>query len=1216
MPAINLSSSYSQDFNSLLNTGTSNPWNNDSTLNGWYSNRTIYNAGTGSSNTGALYSFGSLAESDRSLGSVASGSTNTILYGVRLVNDTSTTISTLNIGFIGEQWRNGGNTTPQPLNFSYQIDANSLTTGTWTDFDALDFTSPTATATAGALDGNTSANRNSLSATLNNLSLAPGQEIWLRWEDVNDAGNDHGLGIDDFLISADIDPSTDPVVTVTALDSEADEPGNPGTFRITRTGDTSTELTVNYTVAGQATNGTDYAPNLTGTLILAANETFADITITPIDDSEVEGNETVTLTLTDAADYNLGGSPTATITITDNDTPPPVSIRDIQGTQHISPLVGTTVNNVAGIVTAVRSNGFYLQDPNPDNDEATSEGIFVFRGSSSSKPNIGDSVLVTGRVDEFRSSGRENDLSVTQINATVTGSGFTVVSTGNALPAAIILGEGGRIPPNQIIDNDAVDGNVENPATPFEPTQDGIDFYESLEGMRVGINNAVAVDPTSDFGEIPVLAGNGANTGERTSRGGIKVRAGDFNPERIIIDDVIVANEPQVNVGDRFSGTIEGVIDYSFSNFKFLNTSSLNATSGGLEKETTALQGDEDRLTVAAFNVENLSPNDSSEKFANLANRIVNNLGAPDILSLEEIQDNNGATNDSVVNADQTLQTLISAIAAAGGPTYEFRQINPVDDADGGQPGGNIRVGFLYNPNRVGFIDRPSGGSTTDTTVVSTPNGTELSASPGRIIDTDLSDGDAFANSRKPLVGEFLFNGNKVFVIGNHFNSKGGDQPLFGRFQPPTLTTEAQRLQQAREVRNFVNEILAVEPNTNLIVAGDLNDFEFSEPLSILTNGGLTNLIDNLESGDRYTYNFEGNAQVLDHILVSNNLNANAAPKIDAVHINSEFADQDSDHDPLVARFTLATLINGTQNPDPLGGSDRNEIINGLGGNDSIDGRGGNDTINGGIGNGDRLLGGSGNDVITDPDGVGGSLGGDGNDLLSITFAANWDNDTNSTSAPRSDGKITGGFGNDEIDVTMNNSRFFINLKGDTPVANSLDGNDAIALSGLYQNSVVDLGGGNDSFSGGRGSDNVSGKAGNDILLGLGGGDRLVGNNGNDTLTGGAGNDNLTGGSGQDWFTFFSPGGDRTDRIADFNPTDDTIGVDDAGFGGSLVAGTLLESQFVLGAAALDEGDRFIYNQSTGALFFDADGTGASAQVQLATLATKPVISFNDIVVI
>jgi predicted extracellular nuclease len=106
--------------------------------------------------------------------------------------------------------------------------------------------------------------------------------------------------------------------------------------------------------------------------------------------------------------------------------------------------------------------------------------------------------------------------------------------------------------------------------------------------------------------------------------------------------------------------------------------------------------------------------------------------------------------------------------------------------------------------------------------------GPTLSYNPGRLLDTNLADGDAFADSRKPLVAHFLFNRASMFVVANHFNSKGGDQGLFGPSQPPTLISEAQRRQQASIVRNFADQLLAEDARANVVVLGDLNDFPFS----------------------------------------------------------------------------------------------------------------------------------------------------------------------------------------------------------------------------------------------------------------------------------------------------------------------------------------------------------------------------------------------------
>src|SRR5918999_452631 len=192
--------------------------------------------------------------------------------------------------------------------------------------------------------------------------------------------------------------------------------------------------------------------------------------------------------------------------------------------------------------------------------------------------------------------------------------------------------------------------------------------------------------------------------------------ADDFNPERVLLDDALTPL-PEVNVGDKFT-RVEGVLDYSFGNFKLLSTEPVTKLTGGLIPETTAAPAPE-QLSVASFNVENLDPQDAPDKFRRLAEQIVHNLKSPDILGLMEVQDNNGAVNDGVVDASVTFNRLISAIQAAGGPGYQFRSIDPVDDQDGGEPGGNIRVGFLFNPARVTFVDRPGGSSTSTTTVVS-----------------------------------------------------------------------------------------------------------------------------------------------------------------------------------------------------------------------------------------------------------------------------------------------------------------------------------------------------------------------------------------------------------------------------------------------------------------------------------------------------------------
>jgi uncharacterized protein len=621
-------------------------------------------------------------------------------------------------------------------------------------------------------------------------------------------------------------------------------------------------------------------------------------TLDPDPDFSIGETCTVTVDAESVSDTDTNDPPdtmAADHTFSFTTVPLPARTFQVQGAAHRSPLADRIVS-VPGVVTAVRPNSFSVQDAVGDGDVATSDAILVF-GVGGSLVAVGQAVSVSGRVSEFRPGGEDglNNLTTTEIvSPTVTpgGPGAAIAQT--------VVGAGGRVPPTSVIDDDAA-GNVETSGT-FDPATDGIDFYESLEAMLLRVNNPVVVGPTNQFREVWVLPDNGAGAGIRTNRQGIVIGPSDFNPERIQLDDEVVAlSTPDVNVGDHFTSAAVGVLDYSFGNYDLQLTSALTRVDGGLAREATRAP-QQSELAVATFNVENLSPVDPPAKFARLAGLIVDNLRAPDILALEEIQDNDGPANTAVTDASQTLGQLIAAIQTAGGPTYAFRQINPVDDADGGQPGGNIRVGFLFRTDRgLEFVDRPGATSTTANGVTGRNNQTRLTFSPGRIDPQNA----AWTDSRKPLAAEFHFRGKTYFVIVNHFNSKGGDQPLFGRFQPPARVTEAQRHQQAQAVNDFVDKILAADRNALVVVLGDINDFEFSETVEILEGDGvLTSLMDTLPKAERYSYVFDGNTQVLDQVLVSEKL-AKPTTSYDVVHVNAEFFDQASDHDPQVARFVF-----------------------------------------------------------------------------------------------------------------------------------------------------------------------------------------------------------------------------------------------------------------------------------------------------------------------
>ncbi|MFF9182052.1 MULTISPECIES: endonuclease/exonuclease/phosphatase family protein [Streptomyces] len=571
-----------------------------------------------------------------------------------------------------------------------------------------------------------------------------------------------------------------------------------------------------------------------------------------------------------------------------------VRIHDIQGTTRLSPYAGQKVTDVPGIVTATRtygsSKGFWLQDPTPDDNPATSEGIFVFT-SSTPKVAVGDAVTVAGTVSEYVPGGAATgNQSLTEISKPT----VTTVSTGNAVPAPVVI-DAKSVPDRYTPQGDSADGGSIN-NLPLRPDTYALDYYESLEGMNVQVKDVRVVTATDPYAELWVTVKPNEH---RAARGGTVYGSYDSqNTGRLQIQSLgATADFPTADVGDTLTGTTTGPLDFNqYGGYTLVAGRLGTLKSGGLERETTEKQS-AGQLAVATYNVENLDPSDNT--FDQHAAAIVHNLQSPDIVSLEEIQDDNGATDDGTVDASVTVNKLIDAIVAAGGPRYDWRSIDPVNDQDGGEPGGNIRQVFLFNPERVSFVDRAGGDSTTAVGVTKVHGKAELTASPGRIDPASA----AWQSSRKPLVGQFVFRGKTVFVIANHLVSKGGDQPLTGQYQPVTRSSENQRHAQAVEVNAFVKDILKVQKNANVLAVGDMNDFEFSGTAQILEGDGeLWSAIKSLPASERYTYDYQGNAQVLDQILISPAVRRDDFA-YDSVHINSEFHDQISDHDPQVLRF-------------------------------------------------------------------------------------------------------------------------------------------------------------------------------------------------------------------------------------------------------------------------------------------------------------------------
>lgn len=578
--------------------------------------------------------------------------------------------------------------------------------------------------------------------------------------------------------------------------------------------------------------------------------------------------------------------------------PREATISAVQGPDHASPYLGEEVAGVGGVVTGVAApgaeSGFWMQALVPDGDDRTSDGIFVVRDAALPDVALGDEVRVAGRVEEVV---RGQDLPLTRLVA----SGIEVTGRGRPLPAPVVLGAGGRRPPEDVVEDDGF--------VVFDPEQDAADFFECLEGMRVEVRDPAVVGPTSESGEFVVTAGP-PPAERRTARGGVAIAPGRFNPQRVTVSGRLLPKPVSVGVGDRFSGPLEGVLDYGAGTYRLVLTEPPPAVvEGGRSPEVTTLEGGPDDLTIATFNVENLAMTSPEEKLGRVARVVSQDLRGPDLLAVQEIQDDSGPADDGVTSGRGTLGRLVEAVVATGGPRYEFRQIDPENNQDGGAPGANIRVALLFNPARVQLVDRGSGGPTEGAAVEVGPSGLALVPSPGRVDPTNLAwrrdRARGFDGARKPLAAELRFGGRQLFVVVAHLSSKGGDSPLFGRIQPPVLSSERQRTAQAAVLRDFVAGILAHDPRAAVVVLGDCNEFQFAPPLTTLAAAPLRNLVERLDPADRYTFVFQGNSQVLDHVLVSPAIATDA--RIDAVHVDADQPDavRASDHDPLLACLRL-----------------------------------------------------------------------------------------------------------------------------------------------------------------------------------------------------------------------------------------------------------------------------------------------------------------------
>jgi uncharacterized protein len=432
--------------------------------------------------------------------------------------------------------------------------------------------------------------------------------------------------------------------------------------------------------------------------------------------------------------------------------------------------------------------------------------------------------------------------------------------------------------------------------------------WESLEGMLVELVGAMVVGPTDRYGEaVVVLDADARGDLPRTPRGGLALVAGGEDvpfPFRVVLDDAL-APLPAMAVGARLEAPVIGVVDYRFGTYRVVPLEPLPPPLPPAAPAPAPLDpAPPGTLSIATFNVENLDLGDEPARFRRLAALIVEQLAAPDLLALQEVQDDSGPLDDGVVSSEGAHRRLIAAIASLGGPPYAFREVRPLDGQDGGAPGANIRSSLLVRQDRgIRLADR-AGDDPARLTALALLDETgrvAVSPSPGRLGIAE----PAFRDTRKPLVIQLEIDGEPFFVIVCHFSSKRGDDLPFGAVQPPRRPTEATRVEQARTVARFVSDLLTLDPGARAVVLGDLNDFTFSRPLAELEAAGLRNALLQLPPTERYTYVYQGVSEALDHVLLSPALVALEPPDVAVLHVNAELpsAERLSDHDPVVVRI-------------------------------------------------------------------------------------------------------------------------------------------------------------------------------------------------------------------------------------------------------------------------------------------------------------------------
>lgn len=679
------------------------------------------------------------------------------------------------------------------------------------------------------------------------------------------------------------------------------------------------------------------------------------------------------------------------------------SIHDIQGSGAASPLVGSTVTVEAIVVGDFQNGsssdngnlgGFFVQEENADTDAdaTTSEGLFIFDGSSAPAVDvqIGDKVQVTGTVTEFNG--------LTEL----TGVTVSTVSTGNALPTAATV----NLPVNSVADLEAFEGmQVTIPDTLFVTEYFNLDRFGEIVLSSDGATNAPGTDGRLDqytqFND-PDAAGFAAYQAEIAKRR-ILVDDGQTiqNPNPIILGR---GGEPlsatnTLRGGDTIAG-LTGVLSYGFDEYRIQPVAPVDFQPTNPRPATPEDVGGD--LKVVSLNVLNFfttldvsgnpgsGPNgleprgaDSQAEFDRQLTKLITTLETADadIYGLVELE--NEFNGDQNGDGKVALETIVDALnERVGAGTYA--SVNPgvpfVDTGDA------ISVGAIYKTSTVKIASGTSVEILSDADL------------PALGLSAPVFDGNNTNRAALAVTFEEIATGEALTVAVNHFKSKGGtgtgDDANAGDGQGSFNGT---RLRAATALDAWLETDPTGSGDADFLLIGDLNSYAQEDPITYLESQGYTNVINNPESA--YSYVFDGQLGTLDYGLASTTLISQVtgatdwhinADEPDALDYNLDFGRdpalfdgqtpfRTSDHDPLIVGLDLLTpgvVINGGNGKDPITGSNGNDILTGGNGKDTILGGNGRDTLNGGHGK-DLLVGGRGDDLLT---------GGNGNDTFVLAL--------------------------------------------------------------------------------------------------------------------------------------------------------------------------------------------------------------------------------------